>query len=122
MDVFGWLIDGRTSEGSAGEIVGASTVIAGGVIGEPKNGMKSSFGTVIVSIMSAKYKRQDLTHKTVITECVNICFDKQGSSVSNTVNSALSPTPLLPSTQLHTENTSSPGRSTASNHNFAFKI
>lgn len=63
-----------SSDWSAGETVGASTVSAGGVIGEPKTGMNSSFGPVIVSIRSTKHKRQDLTHQTIVIENANTSF------------------------------------------------
>lgn len=75
------------SEGSAGEIVAASTVIAGVATGELKTGMNSSFAPVIVSMRSAKHKRQDLTHKIVNTENVNIGIERQ--ETRRTVNSVL---------------------------------
>lgn len=96
--VFGWLMGEIVlpSDGCAGEIVEVSTVIAGGgASGEPKTGMNSLFGPVIVSIRSAKHKRQDLTHKTIIIENANVSFGSQGSSVLDTVNSALGSAPLL---------------------------
>lgn len=74
--MFGWLMGEIVlpSDGSAGEIVGVSTVIAGSASGEPKTGVNSLFGPVIVSIRSAKQKRQDLTHKTIIIENANSEF------------------------------------------------
>lgn len=55
--------DASESE-SAGEMLGASSIIPGGVTGEPKTGVNnSSFGPVTVSIRSAKHKRQDLTQR-----------------------------------------------------------
>lgn len=67
--------------------MGASTVTAGGVIGEPKTGMNSSFGPVIVSMRSAKRKRQGLTHKIVNIENVTVNFERQ--ETRNTVNSVI---------------------------------
>jgi hypothetical protein len=69
------LSKGASETGSAGDTLGeASSVIPGGVTGEPKTGMNSSFGSVTVSIRSAKHKRQDLTHKIIFMENVNLCL------------------------------------------------
>lgn len=58
------LSEDASESGSAGEMLGGSSDIPGGITGEPKTGVNnSSFGFVTVSIRSAKHKRQDLTQR-----------------------------------------------------------
>ena len=71
------LSEDASGSASAGEVLGASSVIPGGVTGEPKIGVNnSSFGPVTVSITSAKHKRDDLTKDDPNEKCIylNICF------------------------------------------------
>lgn len=51
------LSDDVSEAENVGEMLDASTIIPGGVTGEPKTSVRSSLGPVTVSVRSAKHKR-----------------------------------------------------------------
>lgn len=73
MDGAAVLSEDASGSARAGEVLGASSIIPGGVTGEPTIGVNnSSFGPVTVSIRSAKHKRHD--PKMISMGNIYICF------------------------------------------------